>query len=156
MKKLILFLSVVLVALSISAQDKVTSKDLKAGQDYWNFNLSASDTLTANMDTVDFKIKYVGNYVKKVALHIQADTIAGADTISVQLLGYDFADDASANVIIAADTTNVASSSNIILTDDYFSAADEFSFRYYVIRIIKIGLGDGVRFRTVEFKAYQD
>lgn len=155
--KNILLILLTLFAFQGFAQDKTENISLKLNSTYVNVKLTAEDTLTSNLDTADYKIKYWSDgYIKKVSLHIGADTIAGADTISVQLLGYDFEDDAAANTIIAADTTNVASSSDIILSDDYFDAADEFSFRYYTIRIIRIGEGEGLLLNQIEFKVYTE
>lgn len=158
MKKLIGLIAICLIGLATFAQERTISKEIPTDGTYLNVS-SFSSTLdivkaTTN-DTLDVKIKNTNhNYVSKVALHLQLDTIDGTDTVSVQLLGYDFLDDASANVIIAADTTRVTSSSEIILFDDYQAGADELSFRYYVIRIRHLGTGLGCRLKEVEFKLY--
>lgn len=123
---------------------------------YKEVALSASDVFVkTTRDTTDYIFKYTGGgYVNKIAAHVKCDTIDGADTISVQILGYDFYGDPSANVIIAADTANVASTANIILVDDYMTAADEFSFRYYAIRVRHLGVGLGCKATKVELKLY--
>ena len=87
---------------------------------------------------------------------VTADTIDGADTIEVSLLGYDFAGDATPDVIIAKDTLELAGQVIVIKTDDYSAAADEFSYRFYVIRIIHKGVGEGTKVEAVEFKTYVD
>ena len=154
--KNLLFLLLTLFAFQGFAQDKTVPVSIEGAGSYISIDVSASDTITTNLDTVDYKIKYIGNYVKKLSLHLDVDTISGADTVSIELLGYDFADDATGNVIIAADTTNVASTANIVLSDDYFLAADELSFRYYAVRVRHLGVGEGVLINKIEFKVYTD
>jgi len=157
MKKFIVFFITALVCAFTVAQERtVTLSALKSNVYYTEYNGKAADTITAtNQDTIDYLIKYANpEYVLKVALKVGVDTIAGADTLTVQLLGYDFLDDTSANTIIAASTTNLASTADIVLADDYMSGADEFSFRYYRIRLIRIGSGSGIKVRDVEFKTY--
>ena len=156
MKKL-LFLISLIFALQGFAQDKTENHELKDGATYIYISVTGEDTLTSNQDTIDYVIKYqTKEYINKVALHVGVDTIAGADTLTVELLGYDFLEDATANTIIAAATTNLASTAEIILTDDYSAAADEFSFRYYAIRIIRTGEGEGVNINEIEFKLYTE
>lgn len=158
MKNLILLFALLIGFISVNAQERTIARDFTNDGTYIYSNVFSS-TLdivkrTTN-DTLDVKIKNTNpNYVSKIALHLQVDTIDGTDTVSVQLLGYDFSDDPTGNVIIAADTTRVVSSSEIILFDDYQAAADEFSFRYYVVRVRHLGLGLGCRLKEVEFKLY--
>lgn len=158
MKRIILFLCTVLFSIVSIAQERtVTLSALKGGVYYTDYSGVAADICkkTTN-DTTDYIIKYANpEYIKKVALTLKADTIAGADTLSVQLLGLDFLTDGTADVIIGAATTNLASTAQIVLTDDYFSAADEFSFRYYKIRVIHLGVATGgIRLSNFEFKVY--
>jgi hypothetical protein len=158
MKKILLIIAFLGLIFSSYAQEKTISKTLPDGSTYLDYIGVSSDTLmTTNQDTIDFKVKYQSaEYVKKIAVHIEIDTIAGLDTVSVQVLGYDFYADGTSNEIIAASTTNVTSTSDIIISDDYMSAADEFSFRFYVIRIIKIGVGGGLIIKEIELKIYTE
>lgn len=157
MKKLILLLSV-LLSVSVIAQDKTIN--LKALNDTWYSTKSSStfvDTLTSNQDTLDISVGYYNKeYVKKVGFSLLTDTIAGADTISVELLGYDFSGDATADVIIAKDTLELGGLVQTIKTDDYYAGADEFSYRFYTIRLIKVGVGDGIKVKEIQFKTYVD
>lgn len=156
MKKIILFIAMLLCALSISAQDKTVLGAVRAGETYFNVQVGASDTITAALDTTDYKFKYLGDgNIMKVAVHAEFDKRTSNDTVSVQLLGYDFLDDTSANAIITATASNVtANSTDLIIFDDYQAGADEFAFKYYVVRIIRTGTGGGVKVKELELKLY--
>ena len=158
MKKFILLLISMIAFVSLQAQERTLSKTISSGGTYMYFDEFSStlDVVKATTnDTLDFKIKYEGaGYVSKVSAHIQLDTIDNKDTVSVQLLGYDYLDDTSANVIISPSTSIINSTLEIGLVDDYMSGADELSFRYYVIRIIRTGKGNGCRLKETELKLY--
>jgi len=155
MKKVLLFLPMALLCLGLSAQDKTVTRELKTGESYISVALTAADTITSAMDSVDYRIKYVGGYVNKVTVHAELDKRTTTDSVTVALLGYDCLDDATGDVIIAATVISVTGSSiDLVLTDDYASAADEFSFRYYRIRIIRTGHGGGVVLKELELKLY--
>lgn len=158
MKNLFLIVALLIGFVSVNAQERTIGKTI-ANDGTYLYESVFSSTLdlvkaTTN-DTLDIKVKYTGaGYVAKVSAHIQLDTIDNKDTVSVQLLGYDFLDDASANAIITPATFIVNSTLEVNIVDDYMSAADEFSFRYYVIRIIRTGTGNGCRLKEAELKLY--
>lgn len=160
MKKFLALFVTVLFAFVAFAQDKTIDINIKSGFNwgtYVVYNASAADTLTANQDTLDFRFHYQKDvYVKKIAVLAQLDTIAGADTLSIQVLGYDFLDDGTPDVTIAAATTNLASLANVVLSDDYATAADEFSYRYFTVRMIRLGIGKGIKVKELELKVYTD
>lgn len=158
MKKLLSILITLLFAIVAIAQDKTVEIPIKTGVNNWGTYVAYDadgDTLTTNQDSIDYKFEYRRHeYVNKIAYVFSLDTIAGADTLSIQLLGYDFADDATATTIIAADTVNLASATNYVKSYDYATLAKELSYRFYTVRLIKIGAGDGVKVDEIEFKAY--
>jgi hypothetical protein len=157
MKKLVSILITVLFAVVAIAQDKTIEIPIKSGVSNWGTyaDYTTVDTLTSNQDTIDFELEYrMHDRVEKVAYTFALDTIAGADTLSIQLLGYDFENDGTATTLIAADTVNLASASNYVKSYDYATAAKELSYRFYVVRVIRIGTGDGVDLDSFEFKIY--
>lgn len=162
MKKLLSFLIVILFAVVAIAQERTVDIPIKTGLNKWGTYITydgvAADTLKAtNQDTIDYRFQYQGaEFVKKIAFKVGLDTIAGADTLTISLLGYDFLDDGTADATIAAATTNLASGTDVIISDDYSGGADEFSFRYYVVRLIRTGTGDGIKVDDLEFKLYTD
>jgi hypothetical protein len=159
MKKFILLLSTRFIVLGVVAQERVVSNTILSDGTYLDLTskLTSADVFKATTnDTTDYVFKYTGGYVNKVAIRVNCQAINGADTLSVQLLGYDFFGDTTGDVIIAAATTTIASggTANIVLTDDYMSAADEFSFRFYKIRVIHLGVGNGCLAKGLEIKLY--
>ena len=159
MKKLISILIIVTCAFAAIAQDKVVDIPVKTGftwGTYVEYAGTAADTITSNQDSIDyvFEVK-TPNYIKKVALFAQLDTIAGDDTITVQLLGSDF-EDATIAEVIAAATVNLDGATTKLIFDDYSAGADELSFRYYTYRVLRTGTGDGVELNNLEFKIYTD
>jgi len=153
--KYLLSLFLGLFVLISTAQDRTVSLNAMGAYDtYDSYTAVAADTLTANQDTLDVKFYYQGNYANKIAFKIKLDTIAGADTLTTSVLGYDFADDTGADATIAAATTNLAGETSVIISDDYSGGADEFSWRYYVVRLIRTGTGSGIKLEEIEFKVY--
>lgn len=151
-------LSILLLVFSVTlfAQDRtVDLTPMGAHDTYVKYTGVAADTLTSNQDTLDIEFEYRGDYVYKVAALSEIDTIAGADTLTVELLGYDFEDDATAATLVAASTVNAAEDGEIeILVDDYEAAAAELSFRRYVLRYIRTGTGGGLEIKKAELKLY--
>lgn len=160
MKKLLSILLLLICGIVLMAQDKTVDINIKSGFNwgtYVSYNATAADTLTANQDTIDFRFQYQGaDYINKIAFKVGLDTIAGADTLSISLLGYDFLDDTTPDATIAAATTNLASATDVIKSDDYSAGADEYSFRYYTVRLIRTGVGEGIKVEDLEFKLYTD
>ena len=157
MKKVISILISILFAVVAIAQDKTIAIPIKSGVSNWGtyVDYDTADTLTSNQDTVDFKLEYrMHDRVEKVAYTFALDTIAGADTLTVQLLGYDFANDGTAATVIAAETVNLASATHYVKSYDYATAAKELSYRFYRVRLIRTGTGDGVDINSFEFKLY--
>lgn len=156
MKRILILSLLVVFSLTLFAQDKeIVLKPMGNYDTYISYTGKVADTLTVNQDTVDVRIEYRGNYVNKIAILSKFDIVDGADTLTVQLLGYDFEDDATAATVFSATTVNVGANNTVsILSDDYSGGAVELSFRHYILRYIRTGVGNGVKIKKAEFKVY--
>lgn len=157
MKRLIIIL---LIAFGFSsfAQDRtVTLNPLRINETYQKYTAVSADTINSNQDTLDFKFTYRGDYLNKIAFAAKLDTVAGRDTITMEVLGYDFAIDATADATIAAATVDVqADDTPSILVTDNAGGTDEVSFRYYTVRFIRTGsTNEGIKLEQLEFKGYK-
>lgn len=111
------------VALGVFAQERTVTKTLGDGKYYYKYTGTAADTLKlTNQDTIDFVFVYTEvEFVKKIAIHIEMDTIGGADSVvNFSLYGKEFEDDGTyVQIIAAANSSAVASTLHHIITSDY-------------------------------------
>lgn len=125
MKKLINILFLVILSVSIFAQERTVSKDFRrTGDTYYKYTGTAADTLIAtNQDTIDYVFKVMQHYfVKKIDVKIRYDVVAGADTtVSAQLDGKEFSDQTTyTSIISAANSSAVAANNTVhIISSDY-------------------------------------
>jgi hypothetical protein len=123
MKKLLFIMSLVLIVITLTAQDKTRSVQFDENGTYVVYSGIPGDTLSGTQDTIDFVFKYKsGGFVKKIAVKIRYDLISGVDTtVHASLFGREFYDDPTWVSIIASTTSSVVSVNNTIqiLTSDY-------------------------------------
>jgi len=167
MKKLILFLTLVVIAFACnpqetSAQERTISKTLPTGVYYYKYTGVAADTLKAtNQDTIDVVFYYMSpQYVTKIAVKTRFDIIVGADTtVSTSVFGKEFSDDATYVSVIGASTSSAVTANNtvqVLVSDPYITEAAytfgadsitaahthtpfDFTYRYYRVRYILQG-----------------
>jgi hypothetical protein len=184
MKGFISLIGFVLLAMLGMAQDKTISVSLDANvSTYKQYTGLTADTITINQDTIDVWFKYQSQgFVKKLAVKTKLDLVSGLDTVSVSVFGKEFYEDATPIEIIAASTVNVAASNQInVFTSDYtetiasyvasvnqanIADADTITFaaqtitpfdktyRFYRVRFIHSGLGNGTKIDDIELKLY--
>jgi hypothetical protein len=136
MKKLITLL-LIFVALISYSQERIVNNSkttFENGITYLGYVGVAADTLKeTNQDTIDFVFNNYNHYaVEKISLLIEADSLAGNDSIYYKLTGYEFP--------LSATGTLLASGGGLINTTGELipivvEDSDSISFRKYVLRL---------------------
>jgi len=171
MKKLIIFIGLVLFAFVAMAQERTVSITLANGQTRWDYTGTARDTLKEkNQDTIDFRMAYKSpEAIEKIDIFFQADTLAGNDSIYVSLLGKKELTGAATTLIAstgvllnASNEINELTLYQTVSSDTVGSAIIatpvDISYQYYILRMIQDDNNDydgGAKIDYVRMKLYQ-
>ncbi len=173
MKKLIIFIGLVLFAFVAMAQERTVSLILNNGQTRWDYTGTARDTLKENnQDTIDFRMAYKSpEAIEKIDIFFQADTLAGKDSIYVSLLGKKELTGAATTLIastgVLIDQSNEIKELTLYQTETTDTSATgavkkitplDLSYQYYILRMIQDGNNDydgGAKIDYVRMKLYQ-
>lgn len=128
MKKIVLILVIVALAIGVEAQDRTVSKSISST--YKKYTGGSADILTANQDTIDIVFEYTGSgYVNKLAVKSRFDVVLGADTtVAVSIFGKEFEDDPTYVQIIASTLSDAVAADNTIqvLSNDWYNTVTAF------------------------------
>lgn len=171
MKKLITILGLVFFAVVAMAQDRTVSTSLANGYTRWDYVGTSADTVgEVDHNIIDFRMTYKSpEAIEKIDVFFQADTVAGNDSIYVQLLGMKELTGAATTLI--ASTGVLLNASNEIteltlyqtISSDTVGSAIiatplDLSFQHYILRVTQDGNDDydgGAKFDYVRMKLYQ-
>ena len=173
MKKLIIFIGLVLFAFVAMAQERTVSLILNNGQTRWDYTGTARDTLKENnQDTIDFRMAYKSpKAIEKIDIFFQADTLAGNDSIYVSLLGKKELTGAATTLIastgVLLNASNEINELTLYQTETTDTSATgavtkitplDLSYQYYILRMIQDGNNEydgGAKIDYVRMKLYQ-
>lgn len=161
MKKCIVIIAFIFVALISYSQDKTRTTDFPNSGTYAFYTGTPADTLVdAGQDSIDFIFKYHNAYsVDKVSIGFQVDTISAKDNgVVFSLYGKEFENDATWTAIIAQDTTADVDGLNKYYAAKMATIATDKSFLHFRVRLFMeatSGSGDKLKIDKVELKTYQ-
>jgi multidrug transporter EmrE-like cation transporter len=152
MKKLILFLAILVV--SFAAQAQALTKSLikiPAGATYYKYTGIAADTLTTNQDSIIFFFQSELDFTTKVNVGLVFTKRSGNDTIvTVRLAAKYFNDEAYTATLASGSSGNVESTTGTQKTVSYATAT---GYRYYRVSLQLIGMkSTGVKLKSLELK----
>jgi hypothetical protein len=132
MKKLFLFLAILVSFSAAFAQERTVTTVIPVGNTYYKYAGTSSDVLIpTTCDTIDMVFAYQGSgYVKKVAVKSRFDMRTTADTtVKVSVFGKEFSDDDTYVEIIPVATSSAVTANNVIqvLTSDYTETIGTFT-----------------------------
>jgi len=114
MKKLLIFLFLAVISLSVFSQERTVTKKMREGYTYYKYSGVAADTLIyTNQDTIDivFQVGF-DERISKIEVKSKFDTIDGADTtVAISVYGKNFEDGTYAQMI-------ASTLSSAVTTDD--------------------------------------
>ena len=160
MKKFLILIISIMVAMLGYSQDKTVNIKLPNNGTYAYHSCSASDTLVdAGQDSIDYVWRYNGAVsVDKVSIGFNIDTISAVDNgVVYSLYGKEFEDDLVWTAIIAQDTTADVAGVDQFYADKMATIATDKSFRYFRQRMFmeaSSGTGDKLKVNSVVFKTY--
>lgn len=171
MKKYLILLGLIFVASISYSQERTVTKALGLNETRWNYKGTAADTLKkTNQDTIDFRLTYKSPVaVEKIDIFIQADSIAGNDSIYVSLLGKKEPTGAETTLIASTgmlinqlneikELTVYQTVSSDTVGNSIIATPVDLSFQEYILRAIQDGNNDydgGAKFDYIRFKLYQ-
>ena len=138
MKKYFILISFILVACFAMAQERTVNSSkttLENGTTYIKYQGVAADTLKeTNQDTIDYVFNNYNHFeVSKISVLIEADSIAGNDSVYYSLTGYEFPDSPSGTYLASGGILiNQKGELKPIVIE-----SDSISFRKYVLRLIQ-------------------
>ncbi len=171
MKKYLILLGLIFVAFISYSQERTVKKALGLNETRWNYTGTAADTLKENnQDTIDFRLTYKSPVaVEKIDIFIQADSIAGKDSIYVSLLGKKEPTGAATTLIASTgmlinqlneikELTVYQTVSSDTVGGAIIATPLDLSFQEYILRVIQDGNDDydgGAKIDYMRFKLYQ-
>jgi hypothetical protein len=117
MKKIILILSILVLAFSVEAQDRTVTRTLRSGFSLIEYDGQAGDTLGTVQDTIVFVFKPNTPYPVVHNIEFNADPDSGIDTytVDVKLQGRIFSTDSWSDI----DATNTGVDATSEITVDF-------------------------------------
>jgi len=174
MKKLIIFLGLILMSAAIFAQvTAVTrvSKVLRSGVTYYKYTGTALDTCGYEQDTLYYEVLSNKNTPLTCNARVEADTIgsgAGSENYGARLQGKVFENDSWANISPASDSIKCNSGASLYELEtsmvdstgvaDAMPGSGDNYYRYFRVFINNDGTcakGDRLNVNAVIFKFYE-
>lgn len=161
MKKLIVFLALITVAVISYSQDVTRTKDMPVNGTYQFINGLPSDTLVdGGQDSIDFIFKNHNAFsYDKISIGFQIDTVKGSDNgVVYSLYGKEFANDPTWVAIIDQDTTADVAGVNQYYTAKQATIATDKSFAQFRVRLFMEATSDAtekLKIDKVEINTYQ-
>lgn len=167
MKKILLFIMIIALGIGLQAQERTVNSSkttMKTDVTYRLYNGVTADTLIiTNQDTIDYVFNnYNRNAIEKISIGMQLDTLAGNDSISYSLIGYNNIDD---DGLVVGSGTSIATGEFLVneldehieISDYVSGVTDDTSFRHYVLRLIQndnASYDGGASIDWIKFKLY--
>jgi len=173
MKKLITILGLVFFAVVAMAQDRTVPIELANGYTRWDYVGTSADTVgEVDHNIIDFRMTYKSpEAIEKIDVFFQADTVAGNDSIYVQLLGMKELTGAATTLIastgVLLNASNEITELTLYQTETTDTSATgaitkitplDLSFQHYILRVTQDSNDDydgGAKFDYVRMKLYQ-